>query len=93
MAATGLINWRDEGDGITRLRVHHPNGNGGSTPGEFRVFNGSFADFGINVPRGFSVTGFNVRDGQVTAVMRGNVIGSRLEQTRYDKVDPEKLRR
>jgi hypothetical protein len=83
---------------LDHVEAFHPRADGRPNerlPGEFRVFNGSFANFGVNVPQGFSVTGLNVnKDGQLTGVtMRGNVIGSRLPVERYEKVDPDKLRR
>jgi RHS repeat-associated protein len=94
LAATGLIWWQHDKSGsradVFAASRNDPNSPDRSRPGSFVTFNGSFADFGINVPAGFTVTGLIIRNGETTAVMRGNVIGSRLPVTRYDKIDTEK---
>jgi hypothetical protein len=78
IAATTLIDWTHNESGSTMKALH-----GGS----FEVFNGSFANFGINVPSGFKVTEIRVdRKGEWAAVMSGNVTGSRMRVTKIDKI-------
>lgn len=91
MASTGYIGWSKQRDGGTTLTAYHPRADGTynpNVPAYFKVFNGSFANFGINVPQGFRVTGFTVsKGGTVTSVTtRGSVTGSRMPVTRIQKV-------
>jgi hypothetical protein len=53
-----------------------------SRPGRFTVIGGSMANFGINVPAGFEVRGFNfnTHTGAATAVLSGTETGSRVRR-------------
>jgi RHS repeat-associated protein len=78
IAATTLIDFTHNESGTTMEAL-----NGGS----FKVFNGSFADFGINVPSGFKVTEIHVnKKGDWSAIVRGNVTGSRMRVTKTEKI-------
>ncbi|MGZ8286899.1 MAG: RHS repeat domain-containing protein [Allosphingosinicella sp.] len=78
IAATTLIDWTHNESGTTMKPLH---------AGSFEVFNGSFGDFGVNVPSGFKVTEIQVnKKGDWSAIMSGNVTGSKIRMTRTEKI-------
>lgn len=84
MAATSQIFWWEGRDGTITARAFWKDRLGKldpRSPGRFEVFNGSFDDFGIDLPAGFEVRGFEFRkDGHIKVIISGVRTGTRIRK-------------